>query len=87
MREDLSLLRYGLLQKGSRLLQKRKEKKNRRRKKETREREKQRRGREERKIVFSHSHFHPRLGVRLWSDLDEILVCCSRRRELRIDQC
>jgi len=26
---------------------------------------------------FSHSHFHQRLESHLWSDLDEISVCCS----------
>jgi hypothetical protein len=31
----------------------------------------------ERKMGFSHSHFRQRLEDRLWSDLDEISVCCS----------
>jgi hypothetical protein len=34
------------------------------------------RGRRE-KWDFSHSYFRQRLEGHLWSDLDEILVCCS----------
>jgi ABC-type Zn2+ transport system substrate-binding protein/surface adhesin len=34
-------------------------------------------GEKREKLSFSHSHFHQRLEVHLWSNPNEMLVCCS----------
>jgi hypothetical protein len=65
MREDLSLLRYGLLQKCSMLLQKRKRRKTEEEKKQARERERRQLfgGEKERKIEFFSQPLPSEIGV------------------------